>query len=380
MVFSPKLTKILDTDKIAPVPPKPGTERQVFRRPRRRLDQDAKELFELADRTGKRVTLGDVAKATGYTINTVSHALRDMDDISLETRVRIQETAERMGYVRNVMASSLRSGRTRTLGLILGALENPYYAIMANELSLAAEKKGYTVVVLSSRDDPGRELRMTNTAIGHQMDGILIFPSMDPRPAVSRMQEAGLPFVVLARELGYLKADTVRGDDAQGACLAARHLIEAGRRHLGYYSQQEVSFSSSQRLEGFRRACREAGIPDADQRISCMENRPRAEILTEWIRDGVDGLCAFCDAEAWQAVSLLTERGFRIPQDLAVIGFDNIQDSLVFPWPICSVGFDMTQFAESAIRLIRHKIHHPDSEPQEVILPCSLTCRHSCGV
>ena len=80
-----------------------------FGRPVCGPDQGSKELFGLADKTGKRITLGDIAKATGYTINTVSHALRDMEDISLQTRIRIQETAERMGYIRNVMASSLRS-------------------------------------------------------------------------------------------------------------------------------------------------------------------------------------------------------------------------------------------------------------------------------
>ena len=334
----------------------------------------------MADKTGKRITLGDVAKATGYTINTVSHALRDKEDISLETRVFIQETAERMGYVRNVMASSLRSGRTRTLGLILGNLENPYYAVMANQLSQAAEKKGYTIIVLSSRDESARELRMTNIAIGHQMDGVLLFPSRDARAAVNRMREAGMPFVVLARGLKNMTADQVLGDDAQGSWLAAHHLIEAGRRHLGYFSMEDVLFSTSQRLEGFRRACREAGIPESDIRISSSENRPMEDILTEWVRNGIDGLCAFCDAEAWQAVSLLTEHNVRIPENLAIIGFDNIQDNLVFPWPICSVGFDMSLFAESAIRLIRHKIHHPDSEPEQVILPYDLTCRHSCGV
>ena len=334
----------------------------------------------MSERNGKRVTLEDVAKATGYSINTVSHALRDKEDISLETRIRIQETAERMGYVRNVMASSLRSGRTRLLGLILGNLENPYYAIMANQLSQAAEKKGYTIVVLSSRDEPGRELRMTNIAIGNQMDGVLFFPSSDARPAVSRMREAGMPFVVLARELPHLKADLVRGDDFQGAMLAARHLIEAGRRHLGYIGLENIPFSTPRRLEGFLQACREAGIPESDLRISSAEGRPMSEVLAQWVRDGVNGVCAFCDAEAWQSVNVLTEQGVRIPEDLAIIGFDNIQDNLVFPWPICSVGFDMAQFAENAIRLIRHKIHHPDSEPEQIILPCTLTCRRSCGV
>lgn len=338
-----------------------------------------KGLVAVAGRTGKRVTLGDVAKATGFTINTVSHALRDKEDISLETRVLIQETAERMGYVRNIMASSLRSGRTRTLGLIMGGLENPYYAIMANELGQAAEKKGYTIVVLSSRDDPMRELRMTNIAIGHQMDGVLLFPSRDARAAVNRMREAGMPYVVLARELPHLEADTVRGDDFQGARLAAEHLIAAGRRRLAYLGLEEVPFSTPQRKAGFLEACREAGIPESDLRISSAEGRPLREILTEWIREGVDGLFAFCDAEAWQAVSVMTELGIRIPDGLAVVGFDNIQDNLVFPWPICSVGFDMTLFAESAIRMIRHKIHHPDSHPEQMVLPCTLTCRHSCG-
>ena len=337
----------------------------------------------MAEKARKRITLGDVAGETGYTINTVSRALRDKPDIALETRIRIQETAERMGYVRNVMASSLRSGRTRTLGVILGTLENPYYAVMADQLNHAAEKKGYTLVVLCSRDDVGRELQMANTAIGHQMDGILLFPTAGSLMTVQRMREAGMPFVLLARSLAgdqeEALADSVIGDDAHGAYLAAKHLIEHGRRKLGYLSLEDVTYATAERLKGFRRACREAGIPEEEIRLSVGDARRPGEIVREWLRAGLDGLCAFCDAEAWSVVSDLTEKGVRIPRDLAVIGFDNIQENLRFPWPICSVGFDMGQFAETAVQMIRDKIHHPDSPPRRVILPFTLVCRGSCG-
>ena len=305
-----------------------------------------------------RVTLEDIARRTGYTINTVSRALRDKEDISLKTRIFIQATADQMGYVRNVMASSLRSGRTRTLGLILGGLENPWYALLANELNISAARNGYTIMLLCARDDPEMELRMAKIAIGYQMDGILLVPSRGSRMTLERMREGKIPFLVLAREMEGEAVPQLTWDDRLGGYMAAEHLIRKGRRHLGYYSMNEMPRSTRLREEGFHQACDEAGIPMADRRVSVASPLPMAQVLTSWVSEGLDGLCAFCDSEAWQAISVLYSQGVIVPEELGVVGFDNLQAGFPYPWPLCSVGFDMPAFAEKAIEMIRDRIGH----------------------
>ena len=124
--------------------------------------------------SGKRVTLQDVARATGYTANTVSRALKNKPDISAETSKKIQDAARRMGYVRNAMACSLRSGHTRTLGVIVGGMSNPYYGRMTDSIQDAAAEEGYSLLIFCSRDDPELEYQLIETAISRQVDGILL--------------------------------------------------------------------------------------------------------------------------------------------------------------------------------------------------------------
>ena len=112
------------------------------------------------------VTLQDIARVTGYTVNTVSRALKDKDDISRETCLRIQKVAREMGYVRNYLASSLRSGRTKTLAMIAGSMVNPFYAILADLVQQEAARLGYSLMILCSRDDPDAELSAVEMAAG----------------------------------------------------------------------------------------------------------------------------------------------------------------------------------------------------------------------
>ena len=137
----------------------------------------------------KRVTLQDIAERTGVTVNTVSRALKNKPDISPATCQRIQQVAREMGYVRNYAASSLRSGRTKTLGLILGKMSNPYYAVVADAVHEAASAFGYTLLTLCAREDPAQEMRAVETALSRQVDGILLFPSREGKEAVRRIQE-----------------------------------------------------------------------------------------------------------------------------------------------------------------------------------------------
>ena len=127
-------------------------------------------------RSTGRVTLQDIARATGYTSNTVSRALKDKTDIAPETRKLIQKKAREMGYVRNYIASSLRSGRTKTIALISGTMSNPFYAVLADLIQREAFRLGYSLMILCSLDDPETEISMVEMALSRQVDGILIIP------------------------------------------------------------------------------------------------------------------------------------------------------------------------------------------------------------
>lgn len=329
---------------------------------------------------GKRVTLQDIAQATGYTINTVSRALQNKPDIGRETCLRIQQTAREMGYVRNFMASSLRSGRTRTIAMIAGSLVNPFYAILADLIQGEALRLGYSLMILSSREDPEIETQAVKMALSRQVDGVLITPCSFDSPALSLLYSSGIPFVLLSRYKEGLPHDYVICNDEYGGYLAGRHLLEHGHRKLGMLSLHHVVFASGKRFDGFRRACMEADFPA--ELIPYAEpetDEALKDCLQRWCAEGITGLFCFSDLEAWRVIDLLTEAGVSVPENVSVIGFDNIQKYTGFANPICSIDPGLMEEARIAIDLLRNRIHNPSLPPQQVILPVSLVCRGSCG-
>ena len=314
-------------------------------------------------RDNSRVTLQDIAKATGFTVNTVSRALKNKEDISRDTCLHIQNVAREMGYVRNYIASSLRSGRTKTIAMIAGSMMNPFYAVLGDLIQQEAVRLGYSLMILGSRDDPETESRMVEMALSRQVDGVLITPCAIDSPALELLRSSGIPFVIC--------------DDAQGGRLAASHLIEHGHKNLAMISFRHVIFSSQKRFEGFQQACLDAGIPEGNIHYAEPENREEVlRQLQTWQEEGVTGLFSFCDVEAWSIITMMENAGLN--RSFGIIGFDNIMRYINFPKPICTIDPNLREEAETAIDLLRKRIHDPSLPPQQVVLPVSLVCRGSC--
>ena len=327
-----------------------------------------------------RITLQDIANATGYTVNTVSRALKNKEDISRETCARIQQVASEMGYVRNYIASSLRSGRTKTIAMISGSMTNPFYAILGDLIQQEAVRLGYSLMILCSRDDPETEIRMVEMALSRQVDGVLITPCSFDSPALDLLRSSGIPFVLLSRYLEGSTDDCVICDDECGGWLAARHLLDHGHTHLAMISYRHVVYSSRKRFEGFQRACLEASVPA--NHIHYAEPENEEEILRQlvsWRREGVTGLFSFCDVEAWSTITLMENAGLLREGGFAIVGFDNILRYINFPKPICTIDPHLMEEACTAIDLLRKRIHNSSLPPQQVILPVSLVCRESCS-
>ena len=338
----------------------------------------------------QRVTMQDIARQTGYSVNTVSHALRNKDDISRDTRERIQRVAREMGYMGNQIASSLRSGRTRTLAVILGNMSNPFYGIMGDTIQDAAAARDYSLLFMCSRDRPDLEEQMVEAAVARRVDGILLFPTNESLRTVERLKSMGIPFVLMSRALGEGIADSVVCDEPQGAYLAVNHLIQSGRRKLAYLSNLRIVYSYDKRLEGFNRACDEAGIPRADRHTYIHFDPARSHPpvpdwyasitnkLLRWREEGVDGLFVFCDEEAWHVQSVLQQTPALQSWNVGIVSFDNIQGTQHFPADLCSVDCNFSGMARQAIDLLRDRIHGDDRPPQSIVCPVRLICRGSC--
>ena len=338
----------------------------------------------------QRVTMQDIARQTGYSVNTVSHALRNKDDIARETRERIQRVAREMGYMGNQIASSLRSGRTRTLAVILGNMSNPFYGIMADTIQDAAAARDYSLLFMCSRDRPDFEEQMVEAAVARRVDGILLFPTNESLRTIEHLNALGIPFVLMSRALGDGIADSITSDEVQGAYLAVNHLIQSGRRNLAFLSHLPIVYSYEKRLEGFNRACDAAGLPPEDRHIYVHFDPSRDEVpvldwyasmtnkLLHWREAGVDGLFVFCDEEAWHVQSVLQQTPALQGWDVGIVSFDNIQGTQHFPADLCSVDCNFSEMASQGIDLLRDRIHGDDRPPRSVVCPVRLVCRNSC--
>ena len=337
------------------------------------------------------ITLQDIARETGYSVNTVSRALRNKADISPATCARIQRTAQEMGYMVNQIASSLRSGRTRIITVILGNMSNPFYGIMADALQSAAAARGYNLLIMCSRERADLELELAETAASRRSDGILLFPTHAGIRTIERLHNLKVPVVLMSRTLGEDVADTVISDETRGAYLATQHLIEHGRRNLAFLSRQHIVFSSEKRLRGFMDACAELGIPEenrhsfvsipsaAEDPLSYDWQTPMRNQLIQWRSEGVDGIFMFCDVEAWQIQSILQQTPELADWDVGIVGFDNIQDAQFFPMRLCSVDCAFDEMVEQGIELLLERIHGSNQPPKTIICPVEMVCRGSCG-
>lgn len=335
---------------------------------------------------GERVTLSEIAKATGYTVNTVSRALRNQSDISEATRKKIQEVARRMGYVPNMAAASLRLGRSNTIACILGYMVNPYFGLLFEYVSKAAAAYGWNVMVMSSNEDDKSEIAAIQSAYARGVDGIILMPSEKSDAPRQVLEQCGLPYVLLARQFPGHEADCVLCDEEEAGYLAAMHLIEHGHRKLAYVCDGGCVKEITLRRDGFLRAAREASLAQEDvklilsQRESGQEDAvDQADIIARLHREeGLSGVVAFCDMQARYLIAELRKHRVRVPEDVAVVGFDNIDSASPSPLPICSVGSDYQAMCELAVKRLHSRIQGSAEPARTEVFPVALNCRHSC--
>jgi LacI family transcriptional regulator len=326
------------------------------------------------------VTLRDISRVTGFTMNTVSRALKGGSDISPATRELIQKQARRMGYVPNALAVSLRSGRTRTISAIIPDITDPLFAIWIRDLESRLKGKDFDLFIQSTDEDAELEKRAIRAAMAKSMDGIVICPCQKAPENMRMLRESGIPFVLMGRRFGPQQDSYVVADDVQGGLLATRHLLKRGHRDILFLNGPSCVSSARERLQGYRAALREAGRPFRRALVRETEIRAGecAKLLAGELRSGGRFTAVFCfsDLMAWEAISFLQSRKIRIPQDVAVIGFDDIQSRLFYPFALTTVGYAQKEIADSAADLVTQQIEGAAAHAQRVV-PVRLVVRGS---
>jgi LacI family transcriptional regulator len=334
-----------------------------------------------ASGTDSRITINDVAARAGVAVSTASKALNGRGQLRAETRQRVLTAAEDLGFQANAFARSLLSGRSYSVGLLtsdrVGRFSVPVLAGV--EDALGAGK--ILVYLCDARGDAIREQHYVRTLLTRKSDGITVTAERtDPRPPI--VVERPLPVVYAYSQSARPEDISVIPDDRQGAVLATRHLVQSGRRRIGHITGPWW-FALHERAAGFRQVLDDAGLPIAGGEVLAGDwseawGRQAADILLR--RDPhLDAIVCGTDELARGVMDTLREHGRRVPDDIAVTGFDN-WETLVTGCrvPLTSVDPGLAELGKHAARLLLDAMDGR-AEPGVHRLPCSLVVRESTG-
>ncbi len=307
-----------------------------------------------------RATLKDIAERTGYTVNTVSRALKDKDDISITTRALIKKVADELGYIPNAIAASLRSGSTKSVSVIIPDISDPLFAIWVKDIEMLLKERNFDLFIQNTGENDELEKRAVRLAISKKIDGIILCPCQKNDSSIAMLKNNGVPFVLIGRRFHRDDIDYVLADDTQGGYLAARHLIDLGRRRLLFLNGPSYISSARERLDGYQRALTEQGIRFIPELVREVEIKAGecTRILREVFKQRLEfsGLICFSDLMAWEAIYQLHSLKKKVPEDVAVVGFDDIQSRLFYPYPLSSVGYSKQEIARKAVSILFEKI------------------------
>lgn len=331
--------------------------------------------------------LKDVAALAGVSTRTVSNVVSGAGPVAEETRARVQAALDELGYRPNVAARNLRAGRTGLIGLAIPELHSPYFGELAGLIVEAAQQRSWTVVIDQTFGDREAERRLLEGTGGRLVDGLIISPwSLGPEELTGRSRE--VPVVLLGEQQAHGLADRVAVDNVLAADEATTHLLRTGRRRIAAIGVQPHLRNETARLRlaGYRQALRRAGLqpdPALEQPVTTLHREDGAEAMTALLEADKrpDAVFAFSDELALGALHVAIERGVRVPQDLAVVGFDGIEDGRYANPPLTTVVPDKPQIAERVLQCLADRIYSPASTvpPLDIVIPHQLEKRASSG-
>ncbi len=334
-----------------------------------------------APRKTQRPTMKDVARIAGVSIQTVSVVVNDKAPVSPETRERILAAIDDLGYRPQAVGRSLRTGSTRTIGLLVADITNPFFARMAEAVEDHAHRAGYDLILYNTHSDPERERRYLHIASERWVDGILFVTTTDTLHGLEELQAAGMPMVAIDRiPDGYEGAWVILDNERTGA-LVAEHLLDLGHRDLAHICGPLDLRLSVERLESFESAVRARGfepIPHAvgDGSWSSESGYGAMRALLAAARTPT-AVFASNDRLAIGAMRAAVEAGLRIPEDLSIVGVDDIELATYVTPPLTTVRQSLSDVATLATKILLDLVRGREPAQTQVVFHPELVIRQS---
>lgn len=342
----------------------------------RRCPQGAQEMVS--------VSVKDVAALAGVSVGTVSNVLNRPEKVSAETIARVQASIEKLGFVRNDAARQLRAGRSHSIGLVVLDAANPFFTDLSRGAEDRAAADHLTVLMGNSNEDPGREAAYLDLFEQQRVRGVLLSPVGHVIPRLEQLRRRGIPTVLVDRQTDNPSFSSVAVDDLAGGEMAVNHLLSLGRRHIAFVGGPPSIRQVSDRLSGARKAISAADSADLEvfetESLTVLSGRAVGETIGGWPASRrPDAIFAANDLLAVGILHGLTLTGdVQVPQDIALIGYDDIEFAAAAVVPLSSIRQPSALIGSTALELLlREASSEVGFKPTQIVFPPELIARKS---
>lgn len=327
-------------------------------------------------------TIRDVAQLAGVAPITVSRVVNDSGYVSKETRARVEAAVEKLGYVPNMLGPSLRFKQTMTLAMVVTDIGNPFWTSVTRGVEDIANSNGYSTFLCNTDESEKKQNQYLNTLLRRRIDGILLVPASSTPDPIRLIQKQGIPVVVIDRKVPDVDVDIVRADSENGAYQLAKHLISCGHQEISILAGPRSVSTAVDRFDGFCRALNEAGMKACDSQVvwGSYSQESGYEMAKEALARNPKTTALFASNNfvAIGALRALKEENYRVPDDVAIVAFDDIPPVFMIE-PFLTVATQPArEMGKHAVRLLLERIKEGSNRPcQEIILPTEIIIRNS---
>lgn len=334
-------------------------------------------------------TMTDVARHAGVSVATVSHVLNDTRPVLPHTRQAVLDAVEELGYTPNTLARSLVTSRTRSIGLAVSAISNPYFTEILQGVEAAALEHGYSLLIADPHDDPAHERKVVQLLHERRVEGLIVAPSARPRELLTYLGRHRVPAVFLDRLVddpaddGGPRFDQVCAESTGPTSRLVEHLAGLGHRRIALVAGLPGLSTTAERITGYRHGLASAGLP-YDERIlvhgdSRSEGAERATASLLALGSRPTALVTANNAMTIGALRALRAHGLSVPGDIALCCFDDFAWADLFSPRLTAVAQPSRDIGARAMRVLLDRLAEPDRPARTERLPCAFVHRTSCG-
>ena len=329
-----------------------------------------------------RITIRDVARASGVSYATVSRVLSGYEFVKETTRSRVMEAVEELGYVASLPARSLAGGRSRIIGLLVPNLDNGYVGTITQGIDRELARANYDLMLYTSHRHPSKESFYVSAIANGLTDGLLLVAPLVPTNYLDALREQNFPYVLIDQADATENSCVVEATNWQGAYEATRYLSQLGHTRIAFLTGSLAVRSAADRLQAYKSALADCGIPVREELIIQGDYQQQTAYestrsLLQHANPRPTAIFASNDLSAFGAMDAARECGLNIPEDISIIGFDDVpQASFVYP-KLTTVRQPLELMGQVAVKMLLERIQSPIRSPQRVALATQLVIRDS---